>query len=590
MKNKNSKRISIKTMVLASVAIPMLLLGVVITFVSCRMMRTGMENLAYDSLKAVANSAESMLDMITPGDYGMEGEEVTKGGRILSELYHAIDDAASDNDASITIFYGDVRRITTIKDNTGKRIVGTTADPTIAKTVLKGEEYTSAAAVVNGEKYFAYYRPLFNGTEPVGMLFVGKPSEDVSGYIARNRTIIIVIALVVFVIFIISTLKLAMSKIIAPLKQVQTAAQNLAKGDINQHLEKESNDEYGDLIDDFNSIIENIGGQAKVAEKVADGDLTVTVNVSSDVDVMGKSIKKMVYENNKNMSTIRDAASRMSMGANEVASASNALAQGTTQQASAIEEITASIEEIANGAKINADDANTANELAQSTKEGAIKGNEQMKNMIAAMKDINESSENISKIMKVIDDIAFQTNILALNASVEAARAGVHGKGFAVVADEVRNLASKSAEAAKNSAEMIEDSIRKVEVGSKLAEETAAALETILNSVEKIAVLVGNIANASTQQATSVSQVNSGITQIADVVQTNSATSQECAASSTELSSLASQLQHAVGKYRLLVGGESTESFESESYEESYSSTNNDNEKIISLDDDFGKY
>lgn len=111
----------------------------------------------------------------------------------------------------------------------------------------------------------------------------------------------------------------------------------------------------------------------------------------------------------------------MTSGANEVASASNSLAQGTTQQASAIEEITVSIEEIANGAKVNADDANKANELVQNTKDGAIRGNEQMKQMIAAMQDINESSENISKIMKVIDDISFQTNILALNASVEAA-------------------------------------------------------------------------------------------------------------------------------------------------------------------------
>ena len=61
---------------------------------------------------------------------------------------------------------------------------------------------------------------------------------------------------------------------------------------------------------------------------------------------MGIALKKMVRDNNKNLSVIRDAAARMASGANEVASASNSLAQGTTEQASAIEEITASIEEI----------------------------------------------------------------------------------------------------------------------------------------------------------------------------------------------------------------------------------------------------
>ena len=266
---------------------------------------------------------------------------------------------------------------------------------------------------------------------------------------------------------------------------------------------------------------------------------------------MSNAIKKMVYDNNRNLSEIRNAAARMTSSSGEVASASNSLAQGATEQASAIQEITASINEIAEGAKINAKEADKANELAQCTKNDAEHSNIQMKDMIQAMQDIDAASQNISKIMKAIDDIAFQTNLLALNASVEAARAGVHGKGFAVVAEEVRNLARKSAEAAKNSNDIIEDSINKTKVGSRLAFETAEALEGILGSVENIAMIVGNIAEASDKQASSVERVNMGITQITDVVQTTSATSEQCAASSAELSNLARQLQEEVYKYRL---------------------------------------
>ena len=71
-------------------------------------------------------------------------------------------------------------------------------------------------------------------------------------------------------------------------------------------------------------------------------------------------------------------------------------------------------------------------------------------------------------------------------------------------------------------------------------------------------------------------------------MQTNSATSEECAAASAELSSLAGQLQNAVGKYKLLTGRNTKSDYDDMS--SSVDSDYVDNESIISLDADFGKY
>ena len=350
------------------------------------------------------------------------------------------------------------------------------------------------------------------------------------------------------------------------------------------------NDEFGRLKKDYQKLIDAQKEELKLAEAVANGDLTVTIVPRSDKDMLGYALQKMVEKNLHALSNINESSYQVMTSSSQVASASEALAQGSTEQASAIEQITSSITDIAEKTKVNATHATEASDLMHSAIDYVSRGNEQMEGMMNAMDDINKSSESISRIIKVIDDIAFQTNILALNAAVEAARAGDAGKGFAVVAEEVRNLAAKSAQAAAETAELIESSIIKVEAGSKIADDTAKALELITDGVTQSEKIVNNIAEASNYQATAVAQINQAINQVSQVVQNNSATSEECAAASEELSDQAIHMRDMISIYNLGESSGQGQIAVSENRTEKIHMQSNPNEQIISLGEGSGKY
>ena len=340
-------------------------------------------------------------------------------------------------------------------------------------------------------------------------------------------------------------------RIVKPVVQMTGAAEKISLGDTDVHLTHESEDEIGSLANAFRRMKQSLSDKQKIAREMAAGNFSIDVNVLSDRDGLGISMRTLVDKMSDSLSQVQTAVNEVSSGTSQIADASQTLSQGATETAASLEQISASATEIGSQAKHNAETAAQANQLATMAKEAAETGSKRMQGLNSSMAAITESSGQIAKIIKTIDDIAFQTNILALNAAVEAARAGRHGKGFAVVAEEVRSLAARSAKAARETADLIEGSKSRVDEGNRMAKETAEALSEIVGGIVKVGDLVGEMAAASNEQAQGIAQISQGLGQIDQVTQQNTATTEETAAAAEQLSSQADELRALIAQFKL---------------------------------------
>jgi len=346
-------------------------------------------------------------------------------------------------------------------------------------------------------------------------------------------------------------------------EEVEAIIESASAGDLSQRVALENKEGFfKQLSGGLNQIVGIaegvIGDTVQILDALAHGDLTkrITTDYQGSFDKLKRDANATAEKLTEVIGRIEDSANTVATGAEEIAQGNADLSQRTEEQASSLEETASSMEEMTSTVRQNADNARSANTLAQEAESKAAAGGDIVSKAVSSMAEINDSSKKIADIIGVIDEIAFQTNLLALNAAVEAARAGEQGRGFAVVAGEVRNLAQRSAAAAKEIKDLIRDSVSKVEDGTSLVNQSGDMLNEIVESVRKVNRTIADISVASEEQSSGIEQVNKAVSQMDEMTQQNAALVEEASAAGESMSEQARAMKQLLSFFRLAEGGQ----------------------------------
>ena len=538
----------LKQKILLIALIPLLILGVAITVVSNKKINDAMKVTISDGLRGTATAVRSTFRKMNSEPYTLnENNELVKGDFNISQQVDLADDIKEVSDIDVSIYFGDTRYMTSAKDASGQRVLGTLSDTTVKDNVLgQGKEYFTDNVQVSGQQYFGYYIPLFDFEtgETVGMVFAGMQKEIVDSQI-RQITMIIVALAVVLMIFCAVLIFMIVGKMSKRLSIGVNALEEVAQGKLNFKFDDDSlrqTDEVGEICRAIKKLEENLSDIIKNVISGSKELLEASDNLRNRTSITSEHVEQM-----------EKAVNEIAIGAGSQAEETQSATENIILMGNMIEEAAGELDNLNHKARNLKAGGEAVMDVIRELQESNAKTGESIDIIYEQTNVTNESAQKIKEATALITNIAEETNLLSLNASIEAARAGEQGRGFAVVAAQIQKLAEQSNESARQIERiilsLIEDSDKSVITMNEVKEIMEQQSQNVMKTNEQVAQLVEEVEQSIgviDEVSAKTAKINEARSSVVDTVQNLSAIAEENAASTEQTSAAVSELSEIV--------------------------------------------
>ncbi|MDP3177302.1 MAG: methyl-accepting chemotaxis protein, partial [Spirochaetaceae bacterium] len=290
-------------------------------------------------------------------------------------------------------------------------------------------------------------------------------------------------------------------------------------GDLRTRLSLRSMDEYGELTDLLNRLLDRfrdvVGRISAAAAQTREGASAIS-RALADAERASSANGKAVLALTASLEA-QAAESRGLVGAVEAFRGSAAaVAESVEGQRRFAAETAAAMEEMsANIRSVEALTARSGALTAELSDRGAA-GAAAVTDTGAAIAAVESAADGVLKTLGSLSKIAGDTNLLAMNAAIEAAHAGEQGAGFAVVADEVRTLATNAARQTKAIKGLVVAMYDRVRRGVESSGASGEAIRSLSSGIGQAAAISLKIADAMKEQAAGTKSVEDSLVQVVE--------------------------------------------------------------------------